>query len=139
MKADKEFRTEFDGEYANVKYAGRKVGKTIIIWVIVLSVISTIFGVGFKMFNKNADRLIFKQSVTYNEGVLDDLAKYRLEMIKAEDDIEKNAIAEMVNSRFANYDESKIENSDLKEFLRDCRNMNLEDYSKLKKLFIWYL
>lgn len=79
-----------------------------------------VFGVA----NKDVDRQIFKQSATYNEGVLDDLAKYKLEMIKAEDDVEKAAIAEMVNSRFANYDEDKIESDDLQDFLSDCRNGN---------------
>lgn len=130
MKPSKDFRKDFDTEYANANYATKKVGKTIIVWIIVLSVVGSIAGVGFRIWRVNTDRVIFKQSVTYNEGVLDDLAKYRLEMIRTDDKVEKTAIAEMVNSRFANYDESKVENSDLKNFLRDCRNMNLEDYSK---------
>lgn len=71
---------------------------------------------------KDIDRSVFKQSVAYNEGKLDDLAKYRLEMIKTEDDVEKSAIADYVNSVYANYDLNNIENKDLKVFLDDCRN-----------------
>lgn len=68
----------------------------------------------------NADREIFKNTVTYNEGVLDDLAKYKFQYDTAEDDVERAAIADLVRSRFANFDKSKIENKDLKEFLEDC-------------------
>ena len=78
----------------------------------------------FGVAHKDADREIFKQSATYNEGKLDDLAKYRLDMIKAEDDVERSAIADMVNLIYANYDKSKIENRDLREFLEDCQNGN---------------
>lgn len=34
----------------------------------------------------------------------------------------KAAIAQLVNNRFANFDESKIESYDLRKFLEDCRN-----------------
>jgi hypothetical protein len=101
-----------------------------IVLTIVL-IVGIVFGGGFLglkykqtfcVANKDVDRQIFKQSATYNEGKLDDLAKYKLEMAKAEDDVERAAIAELVNSVYANYDESKIENNDLKDFLDDCRD-----------------
>lgn len=122
VKVDSDFRKEFDQEYANVNYATKSIIKKILIVVIVLSIIGAIGGVGYRYWRVNTDRMIFKQSVTYNEGMLDDLAKYKLEMVKAEDDIEKAAIAELVNSRYANFDASKIENTDLKKFLSDCQN-----------------
>ena len=68
----------------------------------------------------DADREIFKNTVTYNDGVLDDLAKYNFEYEMAEDDVERAAIADLVRNQFANFDKSKIENDDLKEFLEDC-------------------
>ena len=68
----------------------------------------------------NADRHIFKESVTYNEGVLDDLMKYKHEYETAQDDVEREAIATLVRGRFANYDQSKIENASLRHFLREC-------------------
>ena len=77
-------------------------------------------GLGFKFVRTNADRIIFKQSITYNEGMLDDLAEYRYEYYATNDDIDRAAIADLVNSRFANFDRSKIENYDLVQFLDVC-------------------
>lgn len=114
MKADKDFKKEF----ANASYAGRKL----IIWGIIIVLICSIGGFGYRYLSTNADRVIFKQSITYNEGKLDDLAKYQLEMSQAKDPEEKAAIQEYVNSVYSNFDESKIENQSLKQFLVDCRN-----------------
>lgn len=122
MKVDKDFKNEFDGEYANFCYVTRKIGTKIIIWAVVICTVGALGGFGYKYIKTNADREIFKQSVTYNEGKLDDLAKYRLEMSQTDDSIEQAAIQEYVNSVFANFDESKIENNDLRDFLKDCRN-----------------
>ena len=82
----------------------------------------------WKAVSVNADRVIFKQSLAYNEGMLDDLAKYRFEMIKEEDASAKTAIAELVNSRFANFDSSTIDDKDLLKFLKDCKSLNIENY-----------
>lgn len=122
MRVDREFKHEFDQEYANASYAGRKIGFKIGLWVIILAVVLAVGGFGYRYISTNADRVIFKESVAYNEGKLDDLAKYRLEMSQTDDPVERAAIQEYVVSVYANYDESKIENSDLREFLEDCRN-----------------
>lgn len=122
MKADKEFKQEFNQELANTSYAGRKIGVRILIVVVIFAIMGTLFAAGLRYFNTNADRIIFKQSIAYNEGKLDDLAKYRLEFLQTEDPVERKAIQEYVNSTFANFDESKIENKELRDFLRDCRN-----------------
>ncbi|HCF37891.1 MAG TPA: hypothetical protein DER56_02275 [Thermosipho africanus] len=95
--------------------------RKIVIGVAVVAVV-LLGGFGLKMWDVSTDRVVFKNSATYNEGVLDDLAQYKYEMQTTEDEIEKKAICELVNSRFANYDESKIENDSLKYFLIDCRN-----------------
>lgn len=68
----------------------------------------------------DADREIFKSTATYNEGMLDDLAKYKYEYDTAEDDVERSAIASLVRNRFANFDQSKIENKELNNFLKEC-------------------
>lgn len=68
----------------------------------------------------NADRQAFKNTATYNEGMLDDLAKYKYEYDTSNDDVERAAIADLVRSRFANFDKSKIENYELVKFLEDC-------------------
>ena len=87
--------------------------------------VTLFLGVGLRVFDANADRFVFKQTATYNEGVTDDLAKYQYEYTQSKNDTDKKAIMQMVNNRFANYDESKIENHDLREFLEDCRKGEL--------------
>lgn len=69
---------------------------------------------------KDAEREAYKATITYNEGMLDDLAKYKFQYDSAEDDVERAAIAELVRNRFANFDKSRIENQDLINFLEDC-------------------
>lgn len=122
MRVNKEFKNEVNQEFKEGGY----IGKKIFVRCLILFIICGIIGSGWygisKYYKTNIDRQIFKQSIAYNEGVLDDLAKYKLEMVKAEDAVERSAIAEMVVTRFANYDESKIENDDLVDFLKDCRN-----------------
>ncbi len=127
-KVSKDFKNDVDNEIAEAGYIFKKVMSKVVIAIIILGIIAGIFGFCGKYFKTNADRIIFKQSVTYNEGVLDDLAKYKLQMIQAETETEKKAIANLVVDRFANYDESKIESYDLKKFLADCRNLNVEGY-----------
>ena len=121
-KLNKEFKSEVNQGFREADYVGRKVGVRILLVVLVIMALSAVTGVTYKKWRVDQDRKIFKQSASYNEGVLDDLAKYRYEMIKETDPVAQSAIAELVNSRFANFDESKIENSDLSKFLRDCRN-----------------
>lgn len=93
-----------------------------ILAVVAIAVGSIIYTRTLGVAAKDAQREAFKATSTYNEGVLDDLAKYQYEFNTAEDDVERSAIAQLVVSRFANFDESRIENDDLKQFLEDCRN-----------------
>ena len=120
MKFDKEFKDEVKEEVKKTSYVANKVGIQIIKWVLIIVVISALVGVGYKGWTTYTNYKIFKQSQVYNEGVLDDLAKYKLEMAKTDDPVEQAAIAETVVNRFANYDSSKIENRDLRKFLDDC-------------------
>lgn len=120
MKIDKENKREIDNDFAIGWYAVKKILCKFVIVVLILSAIGTIFGFGYKYFKTNTDRIIFKQSVTYNEGMLDDLAKYKYEYDMAKDEIEQEAIKTLVRNRFANFDKSKIENYELLEFLEDC-------------------
>lgn len=122
MRADRTFKREFDQELANASYAGRKVGIKLGLWTVLIIAIIIAIVFGYRYVSANVDRAIFKETVTYNEGKLDDLAKYRLEMSQTDNPIEQAAIQEYVVSVYANFDESKIENGDLREFLEDCRN-----------------
>lgn len=120
MKVDRDFKNEFDQDFTDASYGLRKIFGKIIMWILIFSIVGSIFGVGLRYFKTNADREIFKQSAIYNEGMLDDLAKYKFEYDTAKDDVEREAIASLVRNRFANFDKSKIENRDLKLFLEDC-------------------
>lgn len=117
---DKETKRQIDQEFSEGWYVTKKIlGKCLIVLVSAGVVLGGI-GIAGRFIGTNANRAIFKQSITYNEGILDDLAKYKYEYDSAEDDVEKNAIASLVRNRFANYDKSKIENRELVEFLREC-------------------
>lgn len=122
MKIDKDLKKEIDHEISSVTYTARKIIIRIVIVIILISAVSAISAFGYRIWKTNTDRIAFKSSLTYNEGMIDDLAKYRFEMQTTEDEVEKSAIARLVNDRFANFDESKIEDSELRDFLEDCRN-----------------
>jgi len=95
--------------------------------IIILGIIGMMFlGVALDLFHVDADRFVFKNSVTYTEGVADDLAKYQHEFSTSEDDTDKKAIAELVTSRFANINENNIESPDLREFLIKCRKGDID-------------
>lgn len=101
-----------------ILYAFAAIGATIAVCYIVFFSPADLYR-HFQGRQTNAEREVFKQSVTYNEGMLDDLAKYQYEYMQS-DETEKKAIASLVRSRFANFDKSKIENIDLLRFLEDC-------------------
>ena len=89
-------------------------------------VISLWFKEYFGTRNADVDNKIFKQSTTYNEGMIDDLAEYKYELKTEKDPVSKAAIEDVVVERFANFDASKIRDSKLKDFLNDCRNGDYE-------------
>src|SRR5699024_578349 len=66
MKIDKDFKHEVDTEVSEGWYVARKI----LVKGVIVVVIATVFfgGISFasKMAATNADRVIFKQSVTYN-------------------------------------------------------------------------
>lgn len=121
MRLNNDFKNEVNQEFKEADYIGRRLFVRGIVILLILTVLCSIGGVTYKKWKVDQDRKIFKQSVTYNEGVLDDLAKYRYEMITETDKAAQAAIADLVVSRFANYDDSKIEENDLRKFLNDCR------------------
>lgn len=121
-RLDKSFKKHVDSEVQEASYVTRQIGIRILIGIIIFGVLCFIGTYTWKYFATNADREIFKQSVSYNEGKLDDLAKYKLEITLSDDPIEKAAIQEYIVSVYANFDESKIENDELRQFLEDCRS-----------------
>jgi len=64
-------------------------------------------------------REIFKETKSYNEAKMQDLLKYRMEYMNAEDD-EKETLAFTIRHMFADYDESKLP-EELADFLKEIK------------------
>ena len=125
-KLDKEFKQDVDKEVREGTYIVRKVGTKILIAIVVLSILGGIGGVGYTLtigkWQKNAEREVFKDSVTYTEQAASFLAKSYKEYNEAENDTEKNTIMEYVILRYPNLDMDSIDNSTLKQFYIKCLN-----------------
>jgi hypothetical protein len=65
-------------------------------------------------------REVFKETRSYNEAKLQQLAKYRLEYIRAKDPEEKEALASTIRMMFADYDDEKLP-SELRSFLKQIK------------------
>lgn len=74
----------------------------------------------------NAERQIFKESKSYNEGMVQDLSRDKLELSQTKDNDARNAIIEHILEKYSNFDENRIENRDLRSFLIDIRNGNIQ-------------
>lgn len=123
MKNEKnEFRKEFDEEFKNSSYVAKKTIWFFVRWILVIVVVFSILGFGIRYFSTNADYFIFKNSTSHVEGKIDDLSDYKLQIEKTDSVVEKAAIAETIVRQFSNFDDSKIQDDDLRQFLKDCRN-----------------
>ena len=72
------------------------------------------------------ERKIFKETLSYNEGMAQQLSKYHGEYLLAGDDAEKKrAIIGVVRQMFAEYDESKIDSSILRKWLIEVKTGKL--------------
>lgn len=67
----------------------------------------------------------FKESKSYVEGMINSLSEYKREYERAETNEEKEQVANLIDSKFSNFDSSLIENDSLYKFLMDVRNGNL--------------
>lgn len=116
------------------------MGKKISIGILVFVVIVVAFiGIGFgsgeleALYNRTTGTHVsssetdeFHASKGYVDGMIQDLSKYKLELVQTKDLTARGAIISHVNEQFANFDENKIQNSDLRQFLIDCRNGNIK-------------
>ena len=69
---------------------------------------------------------MWHNSKGYIDGMTQDLSKYKLELSQTKDDTARQAIIVHINEEFSNFDESKIKNQDLRQFLVDVRNGNIK-------------
>ena len=107
---------------------GKVIGIVLLI-VVILGILSYAFGwldvfkaktIGKEMVQ--TQREIYEESKSYVKGVSDDLARFKYELIKTEDPVEREAIIETIIDRFSDFDVSKLDNPDLQKFLNDVRN-----------------
>lgn len=102
--------------------------KTIIVTIIIL-----LLGLGLGYYEvfytrtvgtakESAERYKFKNNKSYVEGMISDLANYKLQYAKEKDTIFKNALKETIITKFSNFDIKLIEDQNLKQFLIDIRN-----------------
>lgn len=76
----------------------------------------------FRTKKANIERKVFKETTTYNEAKVQDLAKYRLEYMRAEDYEDKRNIASTIRIMFSDYDPDRFANKELGDFLRNIMN-----------------
>jgi hypothetical protein len=65
---------------------------------------------------KNVEREVFEATKSYSHGLIQDLGKYYSEYLNC-DEKEKEGFRNIIIMRFAEFDESKIKNRELRQFL----------------------
>lgn len=111
---------------------GKKILAGILIFVGLIAAgfasgeIQTIYNrtVGVDISSSETD--MFHKSKGFTDGMVQDLSKYKLELVQTKDETARAAIISHINEEFANFDEKSIKNYDLRQFLTDCRNGNIK-------------
>lgn len=82
-------------------------------------------GLGYKMVfkpaNENVERQVFENTQSYVFGKIQDLAKYKQEYNALENPNDQQAIKNIINQQFAQFDKNKIQDPDLRNFLVQMR------------------
>lgn len=120
MRLDNNFKRDIDREFKEGDYIAKKSITRGVIIVVLLIVIFSAIGFGYKRFAVDANREIFKHSIAYTETAANFLAKEYQEYNKAETAVEKTAIMQYVVNRYPNLDMNEIENSELRSFYKKC-------------------
>ncbi len=104
--------------------------KQIFIWIAgIVALIAIVLGLdllglGWTKFigpkRQDIRREIFEKTKSFNEAKEQDLIRYRLQYIQANDDEEREAIASTIRMMFADYDESKLR-PELRDFLKKIK------------------
>lgn len=84
-----------------------------------LNVIDLKFYQYFGKEKANIQREIFEENKSHVHGMIEDLAKYKLELARTEDEVERKAIINYITENYATFDGDKIENDSLREFYYD--------------------
>jgi len=118
-----------------LKGIGITIGGTLVLFLCVGGLASIATGVNYitKPFaiimGKNdaeVNREVFESGKSHVESVARDLAKAKREIAEEKDEVAKKAIVNYINDTYANFDASNLEDSSLRQFLKDCRNGNIK-------------
>jgi hypothetical protein len=104
----------------------------IILWIIAGIIFSagTVFVLGYtNVFytktvvksQQNADREVFKETQSYNDGMAQELSKLKLEYEKATDPVDRNAIEFKIKHDYADFNEQNLQSEGLKAWLIKMR------------------
>lgn len=107
-----------------------KAGLWIVLGIILLFVVSAVLYLGGgKVENRyietiekervNIERENFEESKAYVHSMVEDLSKYKMELAKTEDMVERDAIITYINENYATLDPELIDNESLRVFLND--------------------
>ena len=106
-----------------LKIAGMGIGTFVI--VIALVFVLGFVGLGYKKIFKpaheNINREVFENTQSFVHGKIQDLAKYKAEYNELTDPTEQAALKAIINQQFAQFDSSKINDANLRNFLVQMR------------------
>jgi hypothetical protein len=93
----------------------------VILSIFALSALEVIHMGIFEPAKENVRRNVFENTKSYVHGKIQDLSKYYAEYQKAETDQDKEVIANLIKTQFADFDENLIDNYILRSFLKEQR------------------
>nr|BDD46335.1 hypothetical protein 4 [Micrococcaceae bacterium] len=101
----------------------------LVMWILIIFLfVGLVLGLGglaykatFGVKSANIDRQIYEESQSYVKGVAKDLSDYRFQLNKTDDPVERKAIIQLINSRFADFNPEQLNDPELAQFLRDVR------------------
>ena len=107
-----------------MKYVSMTIGGVVLCIAIVFGL--DFIGVKWYSFiepqREEARRKVFEETQSYNHGMEQQLARYRLEYLRSKSDTEKKAIASTVRHMYGAYDANKLRNPQLRDFLIEVNN-----------------
>lgn len=120
MRDYNEFKKETNRQFKEGDYFLKKAFvRGIIILVLIVAILGAL-GLGYKKLYIDANRQIFKHSITYTESAAQFLAKEYREYQEADNEADRNAIMQYVVNRYPNLSLSEIENREFRNFYSQC-------------------
>lgn len=124
-KVSKEYKKEWDQDWANTKYSTNSMTRYFLIGGIILVFVLGGVGLAYKATigkaSVNLERELFKHNLHYTEAAASFLADCYQQYNGTDDEEEKRVIKEYVIDRYPNLDLESIDNYKLKVFYESCQ------------------